>query len=629
MVKWRQTMSSGAGFPVNDLLRRPTQTALIVVTLTLSVASTLFLLLFSSQLGTNLSVSSGTFTLGLHSIFNQYLTFIGALIYIVGAILTSFIVLLMMTQRTRDFGLIKAAGCPNSLVGGYFLTELIIVALIGCILGTVGGFVADFAASMAVFGVFLPVNWWFILLVFGVFFGLALFFGLQPILKAARISAAEALSTASYYGLFVTRKYKPLNRSALALRVTSRSMARRLNPVIRIVILLSAVFVLLTVSVAGGIIAKDTTSTWVKRTEESTVAIAYNAMGSQYQQLLESFTGTELNTEFNYSDTKLAILTSVTQVVASLSGVSSVQERLVLHENVTEVGNFTVIEGAMTSVGGQREGKSIIIGVDPGDLASNLVSKGRSLSSSNSYEAIIGDSITQTMYVTDKNHDINYADPLVESIKINDRFYQIVGVCVDPTNNGYVTYVPMEKLMNSTGLNGPNLLLVTLDGSVDRTTVMEELRSAVKNVDAGLETIDLSSSVQKNAEFLSSAWETIMLIPLLSVGSAAVCLVAYMMLVVDEQRQEFATLRAVGARARLIVSVSAFESMLVLLSSFGVGLSFGIITTVLILMTNPVITGATIVGISGWLVAALASMFILSLYPAVKLSKTGILQMAS
>src|SRR5512133_1242279 len=109
MVKWRQTMSSGAGFPVNDLLRRPTQTGLIVITLTLSVASTLFLLLFSSQLGVNLSSESGTFTLGLHSIFNQYLTFIGALIFVVGAILTSFIVLLIMTQRTRDFGLIKAA----------------------------------------------------------------------------------------------------------------------------------------------------------------------------------------------------------------------------------------------------------------------------------------------------------------------------------------------------------------------------------------------------------------------------------------------------------------------------------------------------------------------------------------
>ena len=225
----------------------------------------------------------------------------------------------------------------------------------------------------------------------------------------------------------------------------------------------------------------------------------------------------------------------------------------------------------MTSVGGQRESQSIVIGVNPTDLASGLVSKGRTLSVSSSSEAIIGDSLTQTMYVTDKKLGINYADPLVESIKIRDRTYPIVGVLVDPLNNGYVTYVPIEKLINSSGLSSPNLLLVTLGGSVDRTTVLEELRSAAKNVDSGLEVFDLSPTMQKNTAFLSSTWETIMLIPLLSVGSAAVCLVAYMMLVVDEQRQEFATLRAVGARARLIVSASAFESMLVLLSSFGVG----------------------------------------------------------
>ena len=366
----------------------------------------------------------------------------------------------------------------------------------------------------------------------------------------------------------------------------------------------------------------------MQSTSGSTIAVAYNVMGSQYEQLLSKYSGAETG-NFNYSNPALAVPVQLQAALMSLSGVISVQQRLVLYENVTEKGNFTVIEGAITSVGGQRECQSIVIGINRIDLTSKLVSKGRTLSATGSSEAIIGDSITQTMYVTDKRLCISYADPLVESIKIRDRTYPIVGIVVDPLNNGYVTYVPIEKLMNSSGLSSPNLLLVTLDGLVDHSTVIEGLRSAAKNVDAGLEVFDLSVIMQKNTEFLSSTWETIMLIPLLSVGSAAVCLVAYMMLVVDEQRQEFATLRAVGARPRLIISVSALESMLVLLSTFGVGLSFGIITTILILMTNPVITGATIAVISGWLVAALVAMFVLSLYPAIKLSKTGILQMAS
>jgi len=52
-----------------------------------------------------------------------------------------------MKQRTRDFGLIKATGCPNSLVFGYFITELLIITFASCVLGVVFGFAADFAVT--------------------------------------------------------------------------------------------------------------------------------------------------------------------------------------------------------------------------------------------------------------------------------------------------------------------------------------------------------------------------------------------------------------------------------------------------------------------------------------------------
>jgi ABC-type antimicrobial peptide transport system permease subunit len=121
-------------FPVNDLLRRKFQTGLIMVSLTCSVASTLSLLLFSDRVGFGiLSAAEGSFTLGLSVVFSQFMLFVGILIFAVGAVVTSFIVFLMMAQRTRDFGLIKAAGCPNSLVFGYFLTELLMVTVACCL----------------------------------------------------------------------------------------------------------------------------------------------------------------------------------------------------------------------------------------------------------------------------------------------------------------------------------------------------------------------------------------------------------------------------------------------------------------------------------------------------------------
>lgn len=623
-------MSSGAGFPINDLTRRRLQTGLVIATLTLSVASTLFLLMFSSRLGVGLTSFEGTFTIGLTSVFSQFIFFIGILVFLVGAILTSFIVLVMMAQRTRDFGLIKAAGCPNSLVGGYFMTELLIVTTIGCVLGTICGFIADLAISWTIFSGFSLGAWWYAPIVFAVFFVLALFFGLQPIFKAAKLTAAEALSPANYYGLVVTGKQKALSKSALTVRIASRSMVRRISPIARIVFLLSTVFVLLTVSIAGGIIAKDTTTSWVTNTENSnTVAIAYEGMGNQYKGLLSKFTGAKISESFNYSDAKLAIPSGLKEKIAASPNISSVDSRLILHQTVTEVPGYFIIDGQNLTYGGLRKETSLIIGFDSELMSSSFASLGSNLNHSSMKEAVIGDSLSQTIYCRDESKKIDLADPLKERIQIGTAVFKIVGVCIDPMNNGYVTYVPIDELMNATGIFSPNLLLVTLNGSVDHNTAIENIRSLAKSVDPQLEVFDLNPIINANKAFLDNAWQTIMFIPLLSLASATICMVSYMMLSIDEQRQEFTVLRAVGARPKLIVNIAAFESAIVLLGSFGVGISFGVIITLMILMTNPIVTAATVATIAVWLVSALAIMFVLSLYSAVKLSKTGILQIGS
>jgi putative ABC transport system permease protein len=117
-----------------------------------------------------------------------------------------------------------------------------------------------------------------------------------------------------------------------------------------------------------------------------------------------------------------------------------------------------------------------------------------------------------------------------------------------------------------------------------------------------------------------------MLLPLFILASAALCLVGYMMLAVDEQHQEFAVLRAVGAKPRIVIFVLAIQSLIVLISSFAVGISLGTIITLLILMPQPLVTSVTILEITGWLLAALAGMFLFSLYPAFRLAKASILK---
>ncbi len=98
------------------------------------------------------------------------------------------------------------------------------------------------------------------------------------------------------------------------------------------------------------------------------------------------------------------------------------------------------------------------------------------------------------------------------------------------------------------------------------------------------------------------------------------------MLTVDEQRQEFAVLRAVGAKSSKVISILSIQSIIVLLSSFSIGISLGTMITLVILIHQPVVTIFTLMQISGWILAALVGMFLLSLYPAIKISKTSILR---
>jgi ABC-type antimicrobial peptide transport system permease subunit len=534
----------------------------------------------------------------------------------------------MMSQRTRDFGLIKAIGCPNSLVAGYFMTELLTTTVAGCVLGVIVGFLMDYGVTEFVFSSYKLPNLWFAPLVFVVFFVLALIFGLIPLFRASKISPAKAISPVHYYGLTTETKPKLLSKSGLTWSIASRSLLRRQSATFRIVILLSIVFILLTVSIAGGVIASGTTAAWVQdSTGKNTIAIATTGMGNQYIQLLSSFSGGSITSDFNYSASNLAIPNSVIQQLNALSDVNVVDSRLILNGQIQEVENFSYSDtGAMSSVGGNRTADSLVVGVDPASLVSSFNVEGRFLSPNDTYQAVVGDSIALSIYSPDPNLGISQANPLIEDLTFEGTTFNIVGVCVDPINNGFVTYVPIQALEETTGFSSPNLLLVTFKNSADQAEATAQIEALLQKTDPNLSVFPLTSTVEKDESFLASNWQTIMVMPLFTLAASALCMVSYMMLTVDEQHQEFAVLRSIGAKPKFVVLVLAIQSSVVLVSSFGIGISLGTIITLLILMPQPIVTGFTILEITGLLFAALAGILLFSLYPAFKLARAKILQ---
>lgn len=606
-------------FPINDLMRRKLQTGLIIAGQALCVASTLFVLSLSGRAGFGaLATNESKLTAGFAAVFSQFVLLAEILVFAIGIVTISFLMHTMMSQRTKDIGLMKAAGCPNDVVFSYFMNELVIVTLASCSLGVILGITADYVSSNLLVNISLQATQWqinplAILVTFASFVLLSLIVGVRPILSATRVSPAVALSPSFSFGLSRESDFKGVAKAGLTAKIAIRSLFRRKSTSFQIILCLTIVFILVTVSVAGGIIANETTANWVERAVgKKVLLIAHSEMTTQYESLLSRFYTGSPEPQFNYTDPKYL---ASDQLLANLSQMAEIKidPRLIVETQVGEVQGFILGQqtGETTTVGDHREGKSLIVGVEPEDVLSQWFLNGNFLMKNQNSDAVIGDTLAAEMF----------SQPLNQSLTFSEHTFQIVGVCLDPINNGNVTYVPLEALQGIMGVSKPNIIMVEIADQTNRTKVLDELKKTVNATDPEFEVSELDEVLNKQSDFLNYLWSEVMLLPLLSLAAATLCMVGYVTIVIDDQREEYGILRAVGARPRTIVKIVMTQSSLILLSSWAVGLALGIITTVLILIPEPFFAGSTVMEISAWLLAALATLLISSLYPALRFAR--------
>jgi len=111
---------------------------------------------------------------------------------VVGGIVIMNIMLMVVSERTREIGLRKSLGARRRDVLWQILTESITLSTFGGIVGTTLGFLVAFAISR-----FTPlpaaVEPWSVMLGIGVTAVVGLFFGLYPAMRAASLDPIEAL----------------------------------------------------------------------------------------------------------------------------------------------------------------------------------------------------------------------------------------------------------------------------------------------------------------------------------------------------------------------------------------------------------------------------------------------------
>ena len=129
-----------------------------------------------------------SFTSGIFAV----LVGIVGLSLVVGGIVIMNIMLMVVSERTREIGLRKALGARRTDILTQMLTESVVLSIFGGVIGTLSGVLIALVISR-----FTPiqaaVEVWSVALGIGITAAVGLFFGLYPAMQAARLDPIEAL----------------------------------------------------------------------------------------------------------------------------------------------------------------------------------------------------------------------------------------------------------------------------------------------------------------------------------------------------------------------------------------------------------------------------------------------------
>jgi len=123
-------------------------------------------------------------------VFTTLLGAVAAISLLVGGIGVMNIMLVSVTERTREIGIRKAIGARRSDILAQFLTEAVVVSTLGGVLGVVAGIVGS---HFRIAGVQPAIATYSIFLAFGASVLAGLFFGTYPASRAARMRPVDAL----------------------------------------------------------------------------------------------------------------------------------------------------------------------------------------------------------------------------------------------------------------------------------------------------------------------------------------------------------------------------------------------------------------------------------------------------
>jgi putative ABC transport system permease protein len=141
---------------------------------------------FSVQTGDSLASTISNIT----NMLSLALGGIAAISLLVGGIGVANIMLVSVTERTKEIGLRKALGAKRNDILKQFLIEAVMLSVTGGIVGIILGMLVSVVIAILLVS---TVTWWSVALAFGFSAAVGIIFGMAPAIRASKLSPIDAL----------------------------------------------------------------------------------------------------------------------------------------------------------------------------------------------------------------------------------------------------------------------------------------------------------------------------------------------------------------------------------------------------------------------------------------------------
>jgi ABC-type antimicrobial peptide transport system permease subunit len=537
-------MSEFQEFASKDLKRRPFRSALVLISLSTTIAATTFIFLFGNVLldvsaysiARALSTSMGTF-------FSTFVWSILLLVFVMGVVVVSTTLSLEMVTRRRDIGLMKAMGTLMDSIFDFFMAQSMIVLLASIAMGLAVGTIIYILGMIWLAGIMPGIQFsldfpWLQLAILAIVYIIAGYFSAQkPIYDTVQESPSITLNPD--VGMRV-RKSGFLDSFGLAFRTASKGTGRRIISLFLSFSLASLLWI------GGGVVETTSQSYMIRSMGTNIVAVGNANLLNQYYDAY-SFYGSSLNDSFSFIEPTDIINESLVTDLQDVLGVVAMESRLVIYDNISEgqaiIWNEEFEEYEI--IGQQRDGSALLVGIEWSSTLSNWYYEGSRVNSSQ--QVWIGGTVAEELF----------DDPLVQSMRVAGRSLEIQALAFDTLNGGMMAIMNLATLQEYYGVTGSNLLLVQVESYDD--VLINQIQSIAQNY--GLSIYRQQDVLDENIQAIHSIWILLNPLAIMALVSSFLALMNYLLVSIFGRLRDYVIMQSIGAKPSFIAKMMIAEGL--------------------------------------------------------------------